>query len=530
MSVVTEPVIDLSPAIAVRNPRTGELLYTLDEASSADIERTYATARAAFRAVRAMSVRERIAETQKLQRYILANKEAIISRIVAETGKSRMDALLSEIFTVLETIAFYSKNAEKMLADESVKTPVLLMGKQSRIFYEPMGAVLVIVPWNYPFNLMLNPVLGAFLAGNSVIIKPSEYTPLRGLVEDILDGSGFMKDAIQIVYGGKTTGQQLIDGRPAKILFTGSVRAGHKVMEQASKYLIPVELELGGKDAMLVFEDANLDRAVNGAIWGGMSNSGQTCTAVERVLVHESVYDTFVSSIKEKIEKLSNASGDAAKNDCGNLDVGCMTADFQVAIVQDQVADAMAKGATIVTGGKRIGDSHVFQPTVVTNVSDSMKIVREETFGPVLTIQKFKTEDEAVRMANDSPYGLSGSVWSGDLARAERVARRIETGSVSINNVIATLANPALPFGGVKDSGFGRYKGAHGLHAFSNIKSIMIDKPGAPNELNWYPYTKEKYGLFSKMMDAAYGGGFFATLKAMLTGIKLQRLGKKQKL
>ena len=516
--------------IEVRNPRTGELLYRLPNANPQQIERVYSAARTAAVKLRDMTVRQRLDETLKLKRYILEHREAIVDRVISETGKSRMDALLSEVFTVLDIIDFYDKNAEKMLADEVVKTPILLMGKKSKIYYEPIGPVLMITPWNYPFNLTMIPFVCAFVAGNPVVHKPSEHTPLKGLIEEIVEGSGFFRNGIQVVYGGKDTGRMLIDGRPSKILFTGSVRAGRQVMAQAAQYLIPVELELGGKDPMVVFDDVNLDRAADGAIWGGMTNSGQTCTAVERILVQETVYDQFVDKLRAKIENLSTPSKKNSSHDCGDLDMGCMTTEFQVDIVQRQVDDAVSKGARVVTGGKRIGDSHEFQPTVLADIDPSMEIAREETFGPVVTIQKFTSEDDAVRIANDSPYGLSASVWSGDIPRAERVAHALETGNVSINNVLATQGNSALPFGGVKESGFGRYKGSHGLHSFSNVKSILIDKNSGMAELNWYPYTKEKYQLFSKLIETAFSGKPGATLKAILVGLKLQSLGKKQRL
>lgn len=516
--------------IEVINPRTGEILYRLPSASREQIERVYSAARTAAKTLRGMTVRQRLDETLKLKRYILEHREEIVDRIISETGKSRMDALLAEVFTVLDIIDFYDKNAEKMLTDEVVKTPILLMGKKSKIYYEPIGPVLMITPWNYPFNLTMIPFVCAFVAGNPVVHKPSEYTPLKGLIEEIISESGFFRHGIQVVYGGKETGRTLIDGRPSKVLFTGSVRAGRQVMAQAAQYLIPVELELGGKDSMVVFDDVNLERAADGAIWGGMTNSGQTCTAVERVLVHEKVYDQFVDKLKGKIENLSTPSRRNSSQDNGDLDMGCMTTDFQVDIVRRQVEDAVSKGARVVTGGKRVGESQEFQPTVLADIDPSMEIAREETFGPVITVQKFTSEEEAVRIANDSPYGLSASVWSGDIPRAERVAHALETGNVSINNVLATQANSALPFGGVKDSGFGRYKGAHGLHSFSNVKSILIDKNSGVAELNWYPYTKEKYQLFSKLIEAAFSGKPGATIKAIAVGLKLQALGKKQRL
>ncbi len=515
--------------IVVHNPRTGEVIYSFAEPSYAEIAQAFQQARRTFEAIRAMSIRERLNETLKLKRYFLDNKEKIVDRVVQETGKARTDALVSEVFTVLDIIDYYDKNAEKHLADEKVPTPIILQGKKSKIYYEPIGPVLIISPWNYPLNLAMIPTITAFVAGNSVVFKPSEWTPLKGLLEEIFEGSGFMKDAVHVVYGGKDTGRRLIDQRPAKILFTGSTRAGRQVMAQAAQYLIPVELELGGKDPMVVFEDVDLDRTAAGAVWGAMTNCGQTCTSVERVLVHERVYPQFVEALKEKIEKLSHPTRDPDKADAGDLDIGCMTPDFQIEKLEDQIGDAVAKGAKILTGGKRMENSHAYPPTLITDVNDTMKITREETFGPVLTVQPFKTEAEAVAMANDSPYGLSASVWSKDLERATRVARAIETGNVSINNVLATQGNSALPFGGTKESGFGRYKGPHGLHGFSNIKSIMIDS-GSKFELHWFPYTREKYALFSKLLDAVYDGGPLWLIKALVVGLKLESHVKKNKL
>ena len=531
MSTVLDPVTQSASAeIAVTNPTTGKHLYSITESTEAQIQQAFQTARDASAKVAAMTVEQRIAEVVKLQKYILKNRESIIDRICEEAGKTRMDALLSEIFATLDTIDYYRKHASKFLADQHVPTPIVLMGKKARIFHEPMGTVLIISPWNYPFNLTMLPFVCAFLAGNAVVFKPSEYTPLRGLLEKIIDESGFVKGALNVCYGGRETGKRLIDMRPAKVFFTGSVRAGRQVMTQAAQYLIPVELELGGKDPMVVFDDVDIERTVNGALWGGMTNAGQTCTAVERILVHERIYPKFVEELTTKCKKLRSAETNP-NSDPMELDIGCMTPDFQIRQVEEQVDDARAKGAQILTGGGRTGDSHAFSPTIVTNIDDSMKIATDETFGPVVTVQKFANEEEALRMANDSPYGLSASVWSADLVRAERVARKIQTGNVSINNVLATQAHPGLPFGGTKESGFGRYKGSYGLHTFCNLKSVMTEPQSNKLEFNWYPYSKEKYGIFSQLVEALYGdGGVVGLIKAALLGKKLEALSKKKRL
>ena len=515
--------------VAVRNPLTGHQLYVLNEYTDAEVADIYGRARNAFDRLRAMSVRQRLDEALKLKDAILKNREKIIDRVCEETGKSRMDALVTEIFPALDIIDYYNKTAERFLGDQKVKTPIALFPKKSRIYYEPLGLVLIISPWNYPFNLSFLPAMCAFIAGNAVIIKPSSYTPLRGVYEDIIEKAGFMKDAIQIVYGSRITGNKLIEAKPKKIFFTGSVGAGKKVMAQAAEHLIPVELELGGKDPMIVFDDVNIERTVNGALWGGFVNSGQTCTSVERLYVQEGIYTQFVAVMKEKLAKISTPAT-CGQRDEGDLDMGCMTAEFQVKTVEDQIAEARMRGANIIAGGARKENTHMFAPTLIENVDASMKVQHDETFGPVITITKFKTEQDAIRLGNDSPYGLSASVWSADLDRADRVARALETGNVSINNVLATQGNSGLPFGGVKNSGFGRYKGPFGLHSFCNIKSILVDKQSNKIELNWYPYSKEKYRLFSQLLDAMFGGGPLGLLKTIVVAAKLESLCKKRRL
>ena len=523
-------VEEQAPVIVVDNPRTGEELYTIPEPTVAAVDQVYATADRAFAKLRAMSVRERLDEVGKLKHYILENRDKLARQIVAETGKCQMDAMLMEVFAAIDIIGFYQKNAVRILADKKVKTPLMLAGKKSRVFYEPMGPVLIISPWNYPFHLSFVPSVCALVAGNPVILKPSRFTPLRGLIEEMVEKSGFLPGAFQVVYASRKTAGRLIEKRPAKIHFTGSVGAGKKIMAQAAQHLIPVELELGGKDPMIVFEDVNMERTVNGALWGGMANCGQTCTSVERIFVHESVYDEFTASLQAKTQKLRTLEKDKAPDDELELGVGCMTAEFQIEEIEGQIAEARERGARFLTGGAREAGSHVFPPTIVADVDNTMQIQCEESFGPVITVSKFREEQEAIGMANDSPYGLSASVWSKDLVRAERVARAIVTGNVSINNVCATQGNPALPFGGVKDSGFGRYRGEWGLHAFSNVKSILIDKQSSRLETYWYPYSKEKYGLMSKVIETVFNGGPLGILKTARVALQLDRLSRKDRL
>lgn len=489
-----------------------------DVPDSGDPEQVFKTAREAQEALRRLTVEERLQFVRALREAILERQEWIIDQIQKDTAKSRTDALTSEIFGVLDHLSWLEKNSAKALRDRKVQTPPVMMGSKSLVAFQPLGTVLVISPWNYPFYQAIVPITSAFVCGNSVVYKPSEYTPLLGVVETLLGDAGVPGGFVQVVYGDGSIGRKLIDQRPDKIFFTGSGTTGSKIMEQAARHLIPVELELGGKDPLIVFEDANLDRAVAGAAWGALTNTGQSCTSVERILVQEPVYGKFRDRLLEQVKTLR-----LGVDRDGNAELGLMTNDMQVSVVAEHLDDALKKGARLLSGGEWDRKSRAIPPLLIENITPEMKIFHEETFGPVLPLIPFKSEEEAVRLANMSEYGLSASIWSADLERARRVADQVVTGNVSINNVMITEGNHALPFGGVKASGFGRYKGEFGLMSFSNVKSLMIAKNSGKIEANWYPYTAKKYKLFSKLIQAVYGGGgLLSFLRFALTGMRLE--------
>ncbi len=517
-----------SNAIKITNPINGTTLYEIDEITDAQAQTFFEKASAIQPKIQAMSVEQRIAEVYKIRDYVIANSDFILDCIIAETGKARTDAFAAEVFEVTDVIDVYRKLAPKTLKDRKVPQPIFLMEKKSMQYIEPLGTVLVITPWNFPFYQVIVPSLMSFLAGNATIVKPSEVTPLKPLWEHFFATSGFMKDAIQVVVGGKETGAKLLAHRPDKVHFTGSVKTGRKLMEACAQQLIPIDLELGGKDPSIVFDDVDIDRTVNGIMWGAFTNAGQNCTGIERLYVQEGIYDKLVPYLVERTKRLRTSHPNRDTKSPEDCDVGAVTASFQVKVIEDHIEDALAKGAKLLCGGIQEKGSHHIPPTIFENCNHTMKVASEETFGPTLAIMKFKTEEEAIQLANDSPYGLSASVWSKDLERGKRVARALKCGNVCVNNHMLNEANPYLPFGGVKDSGIGRFKGEDGLLVFCNLKSVLLDKQGKLIEAQWYPYTASKYKLMFAVMVSWFGKSrnYFKFVKNVLP---LDAIGNKER-
>ena len=491
-----------------------------------DIARIYARARRAQTEIASWPLAKRLEFIARLQAVIIDRQKEILDRIQQDTGKSRTDALTAEIFGTLDHLDYLCKNSGRILADRKVPTPLALMGKKSRIYFEPLGTALIISPWNYPLYQAIVPISLAFAVGNAVVYKPSHITPLTGLVEDLLAAADFRPDWVQVVYGrGATVGDALIDAKPDKIFFIGSGRTGRQIMERAARHLIPVELEMGGKDPMIVFEDADIERAAAGAAWGAFTNTGQSCTSVEKVLVQETIAEAFTAAVVRRTRQLIQAT-----DIDGRADIGPMTSPAQVKVIAAQIADAKAQGARFLTGEDWDGQAARIPPMVVTGVTPAMLLEQEETFGPVLPIVTFGGDQQAIDMANATEFGLSASVWSADLKRADRAARAIVTGNVSINNVMLTEGNHALPFGGAKKSGIGRYKGEFGFYCFANIKSILIDANSGKMEANWFPYTPRKLELLTQLTTHMYRPGLLSLIRAMVAGLKLEayakRLGK----
>jgi acyl-CoA reductase-like NAD-dependent aldehyde dehydrogenase len=475
-------------SIEVHNPATGELIKTIPVDSPEAVAATVQRVRANQREWEAMGIEGRYHWLGKLRDWLLDNEERVLDTMQAETGKVRADAG-NEPGYLADLINFYGTRAAGFIGEESVRphTP-LLASKKLRIQYRPHPVVGIISPWNFPLILSLGDSIPALQAGCAVVIKPSEFTPL-GLTEVIEAWKHEIggPDVFDCVHGVGETGGALVD-EVDFIQFTGSDRTGRKVMARAAETLTPVSLELGGKDPMIVLADADIDRAANAAAWGGMMNSGQICLSVERIYVEEPAYEEFVGKLTAEVGRLRQGADDARDP----KDVGAMTSPNQTAIVEDHVEDALAAGARALTGGKRVeGAGDYFEPTVLVDVDHSMKVMRDETFGPVVGVMKARDAEEALQLANDSRYGLGASVF-GERERAEGVARRVECGAVNVNDVLINYFAMEVPMGGWKQSGIGTRHGEGGIKKYCRSESLVITRFGGKREPTWYPYTKSR--------------------------------------
>lgn len=496
-----EPIesADARRHLQLRSPVTLEPCGELVCANTEDVAAAIATARAVQPSWAATPMRERVKVAERALQLVLERQDEIIDTVVAETGKARTDAMSMEIFSVADSLCYYAKHAEAFLKPRKRRVHGIIgIAKQLRILYKPLGVVGLITPWNGPFVLVMNQAVQAILAGNAVVAKGSEVTPFSAkLAQTILEDAGLPPGVLQVLLGDGETGAAIVRGGVDKISFTGSVATGRKVGVACAEQLIPCTLELGGNDAMIVCADADLDRAADGAWLGSCMNTGHYCCGTERIYVVSEVYDEFLRLVLEKGKHLKQGSEHGFAED-----VGAVFWDRQMTIIEAHVEDARAKGATIHMGGRRNPDlaGLYYEPTVITEVDNRMDIMIHETFGPVLCIQRVADEEEALRLANDSEFGLNGNVWTKDKAKGYRLAAAIDTGSCSVNDMALSYGIPAAPFGGRKNSGIGQVNGKKGLRGYCHEMPIVIDRFGGKMQ-NAYPNTvKDAEGL-RKMMD-----------------------------
>lgn len=471
------------------NPATGEQFGEVAMAASEEITLAHKEMRQAFKIWRKKPISERVRILRQFQETLIDSMDEITEVINKDAGKSRQDGLI-EITMTVDRMHQYYKKSPKWLGRHRVPRGLY---KFKKYYAEPhpYGVVAIIGPWNYPFDLTVTPMCSALLAGNTVILKPSEVTPAVGLlVARLVNRVPELAPFVRVLHGDGAVGAAIVDSRPDLIFLTGSTGTGQKIARATADTLTPFVFELGGKDPMIVFDSANVAAAAKWGAWGAFYNTGQTCMGIERVYVQAGIYDEYVTAVLEEARKFKIGYSTRTDNP---YNMGPLTFERQVKLITDHMDDAVAKGAKVLRGGKL--DGLFMEPTVMVDVDHSMKVMREETFGPIMPIMKFEDEAEAIFLANDSNYGLSAAVWSGDMRQAKRVAHRLDVGSVNVNDAISHYPVSMLPFGGVKMSGNARTHGKDEVLQFTQIRSYAIGGPPLPFDIATIMRSPNHYRL-----------------------------------
>ncbi|HZO15778.1 MAG TPA: aldehyde dehydrogenase family protein [Polyangiaceae bacterium] len=504
--------------IACVEPATRETLGSVIVSDARAVRQAVDKARRAQRSWRGTSFAERRRVLGRLLDRILEDDERLVELVSRDCGKTRENALMGDIWPVCEKLRWALAYGEKHLRPEKVSSGIL-MHKRARLEFHPLGVIGAIVPWNYPLQNIVSPAISALLAGNGYVVKPSEWVAWSSqsfveLLWDALEAEGHDRDLVQLVNGYAETGRALIEAPVDGLVFIGSVENGKRVLETAARQLIPVVLELGGKDPFIVCEDADLDAAAHAAMTGTFINCGQNCVASERILLREEIAPRFESIVAEVTRNLRQGG----PLDGEIVDVGAMATPLQVDVVDRLVRRAVAQGARVVVGGERVrrDRGEYFAPTVLADVTPDMDIMKEETFGPVMLLCRVKSDEEAIAVANGTAFGLGSSVFSANRERARRIAAEVHAGMAAINDYGGmTYMAPELTFGGVKHSGFGRMNGREGLRAMCNVKAVLDDRLPFTFANKVYPVAKSTFGMTQASLRLLYGRG----LKQKLSGL-----------
>ncbi len=495
------------------NPATQEVNARFEITQPADLPAIFERARSAQKVWAARSLRERCTMLRGLRDAIFARREEIADVVTREAGKPRVEAIFAEVLLALDTADFLARQAPRWLRPERVPHHNLAMkAKSGWMEFSPLGVVAIISPWNYPFSIPMAQVIPALAAGNAVLLKPSELTPWCGLlVGELVEQAQFPHDLVQILQGGGEIGAAIVEAGPDKVFFTGSVATGQRIAEACAKNLIPSVLELGGKDAMIVLADADLDVASSAAVWGGFMNCGETCISVERIYVEQPVAARFTELCVSKTKKLR--VGPASDPD---VEIGPMIRLRQLEKVEAQLRDASARGAQILTGGNRRPDlgQNFLEPAVVAQVEHSMQLMREETFGPVIAIQAVASAEAAIALANDSPFALSASVWTSDARRGREIASCIRAGSVMINDVASYYGISEAPHGGPGASGWGHTHSRLGLLEMVQVKYVDVDRLPGVRKSWWFGYTNELAAAAGAFVESLFAPSWKQRLAA----------------
>ncbi len=494
--------------IVAHNPATNEPLGEVVSATADDVLDVMERARAAQPAWAARSLDERLKLLREMQRALYRHYDDFVNMLVAEQGKTAHEAM-TELLPTIEMFSYYVRRSKRILKPR--RTFVKLAPHRRHIVERrPHGVVLVIAPWNFPVLLSLTPIIAALIAGNTAILKPSEYsTQVSELIGVIAKEAGIPPDVLQIVHGYGDVGAALIEAQPDKICFTGSEGTGRKIGSKAGELLIPVTLELGGKDAAIVLEDADIERTARGLVWAGMVNAGQACLSVERIYVVRSVADQLVKAMQAVMDKhVYPGPGDNPRST-----YGAITTETQLKTIQHQLDDAAEHDAHLIRG-KNTGEGRFCTPTIVTNVTEDSEVMAEETFGPVITVTPVDSGEEAIRRANASRFGLTASVWTENKERGLWLARQLHVGVSSLNDHIWSASAPEMPWGGVNASGYGRTRGPEGLLEMTYPHAISYERARLPFEPFWLPYTSMKRSLLKRFVHLWYGPTWRDKLKA----------------
>ncbi len=486
--------LDRYTKIEVRNPNTGDLVGEVPDQGPAAIDDAVRRARIAARAASSLSFADRRRDLSAFRRGLAHRVEVLADLVHRETGKPLVDAM-AEVLLGIQHLSHAASRAEKVLAPRTVSSG-LLANLKSTVSNHPLGVIGVIGPWNYPIFTPMGSIAYALAAGNAVVFKPSELTPLVALeIGRIAAETLSIPNLLQVVTGRGPTGAALARAAVDKLAFTGSPATGRKVMQAAAERLTPVLLELGGKDPMIVAADADLDKAAEAAVFGAMTNAGQACVSIERCYVHAAVFDRFVDKVVSDVNDLRLDGPDAQ--------IGHITLPAQVDIIRRHLEDARDKGARFLTGGPDKISGNFVPPTVIVGATHDMKVMTDETFGPVLPILSVTDTEEALRLANDSRYGLGAAIFG--RADVRELAERVSSGMATINTVLAFGSIPGLPFGGLGESGFGRIHGDEGLREFSRTKSIVEQRFSLPMNPFTFRTPPNLYDQLKGMAEKLYG-------------------------
>jgi acyl-CoA reductase-like NAD-dependent aldehyde dehydrogenase len=492
--------------LVIHAPASGERVGEVAITTPGEVRAAIARARSAYEMWRGVPLEERCDRLLRFRDALVERADDLIEMLVKETGKPRQEALLHEVMPIVDTFTYLSRHAPVILQPKELPLH-LFKHKKSVVHYVPRGVVGVISPWNFPFSIPMGDVAAALVTGSAVIVKPSEVTPLiMKLTKEIWDSTGLPADLFQVVHGRGDVGSALIEGGVQKIVFTGGVATGRKVAAACGAALVPCVMELGGKAPLIACADCDLERTARAIVWGGFANSGQVCVSVERVFAHREIYDALVERVKALTLELREGNPER-----GEVDVGAMTFAPQMDVADAHVKDALGKGATLVTGGQRHSPAgapgQFYAPTVLADCTGDMTVMRAEIFGPIVPIARVDSEEEAITRANDSHLGLNAYVFTRDRRRGEEIALRLEAGSVLVNDVLTNHATPEAPFGGVKDSGFGRVHGDDALRDMAEKRHVMTERIAAPtHDPFWYPYEAKRFKLLRKGLTTLFAG------------------------